>query len=109
MKSRIEQDIASVIKRVKSFAGKVMISCSTHFHFGPSAISACLMYVEGLTEFECFPNKSFSPMQKELDITEVDPSTLPALSKTFFGIQNDVLEDMNLAIEQLYSGRAIFL
>ena len=31
MKSRIEQDIESVIQRVKSFAGKVMISCSTLF------------------------------------------------------------------------------
>lgn len=107
MKSRIEQDIASVIKRVKSFAGKSDDIVFHSFSFGPSAISACLMYVEGLTEFEMLSKQIISPMQKELDITEVDSSTLPALSKTFFGIQNDVLEDMNLAIEQLYNGRAI--
>ena len=65
------------------------------------------MYVEGLTEFEMLSKQIISPMQKELTITEVDHTTLSSLSKTFFGIQNDVLEDMNLAIEQLYSGRAI--
>lgn len=107
MKSRIEQDIASVIKRVKSFAGRSDDIVFHSFSFGPSTMSACLVYIEGLTEFELLSKQIISPMQKELDITEVGSTTLSSLSKTFFGIQSNVLDDMNLAIEQLYSGKAI--
>ncbi|MFS0654155.1 spore germination protein [Bacillus sp. 179-C3.3 HS] len=107
MKSRIEQDVEIVIKRVKSFVGKSDDIVFHSFSFGPSAISSCLVYVEGLTEFEMLSKQIISPLQKELDINEVQHTTLSALSQQFFGIQNDVLEDMNLAIEQLYKGKAI--
>ena len=109
MKSRIEQDIASVIKRVKSFAGRSDDIVFHSFSFGPSTISACLVYVEGLTEFEMLSKQIILPMQKELDITEVGSTTLSSLSKTFFGIQSDVLDDMNLAIEQYIAARLFYL
>ncbi|MGE6630277.1 spore germination protein [Bacillus sp. NPDC077027] len=109
MKNRIDQDLDTAIARIRSFVGK---SDDIVFHtylIGQKSIPACLVYVEGLTDFEMLSKQIITPMQKELNLEEVHETTLSSLSKQFFGIKSDVLEDMNLVIEQLYNGKSLLL